>query len=162
MGTLVIQKTAPAPFKSKLIAWLPTLMWLVAIAFFSTDTFSAEHTGSILEKIINAIYGQISPDHFRVIHVIVRKGAHFTVYGLLSLFAYYSWRMTLPRRARWTFTWSVLALLLTLLAASSDEIHQMFVPSRGPSSNDVLLDMMGAMFVQILLASFTRLRPKAK
>jgi len=135
--------------------------WLVAIAFFSTDTFSAEHTGRILEKIINAIYGQISPAHFQMIHVIVRKGAHFSVYGLLSLFAFYSWRLTLPRPARWTFTWSLLALLLTLFAAGSDEFHQVFVASRGPSLNDVLLDMMGAIFVQLLLASFTRLRPAA-
>lgn len=131
------------------------------IAFFSTDTFSARHTASILEKIIRAIYGEISAYHFKILHIFVRKAAHFTVYGTLSLSAYYSLRATLPRRPRWTFTWSGLALLLTLLAASLDEFHQAFVPSRGPSVYDVLLDMMGAMFVQILIASFTRSRPHA-
>jgi len=138
------------------------MAWLAMIAFFSTDTFSSEHTGSILERIIRAIYGPVSQAHFQMIHVFVRKSAHFTVYGFLSLLAYYSWRATLPRRAPWTFIWSALALLLTLLAASSDEFHQIFVPSRGPSVRDVLLDMMGAMFVQILLATFASRRPSLK
>jgi len=155
LATIAIQKIPPPPFKKKLLAWLPTVIWLGMIAFFSTDTFSAEHTGSILEKIIRALYGPISPAHFEMLHVFVRKTAHFTVYGFLSLLAYYSWRTTLPRRAGWTFIWSLLALLITLLAASGDEFHQMFVPSRGPSVRDVQLDMMGAMFVQVLLATFT-------
>jgi len=158
LATIAIQKIPPPPFKKKLLAWLPTIMWLGMIAFFSTDTFSSEHTGSILEKIIKAVYGPISPAHFKMIHVFVRKTAHFTVYGFLSLVAYYSWRTTFPRRARWTFMWSVLALLVTLAAGSADEIHQIFVPSRGPSVYDVLLDGAGAMFVQILLATFTRPR----
>lgn len=131
------------------------------IAFFSTDTFSSEHTGSILEKIIRAVYGNVSHEHFRMIHIFVRKTAHFTVYGLLSLLAFYSWRATLPRRARWTFTWSILALLVTLVAGSLDEFHQIFVPSRGPSPYDVMLDVMGAMFVQIVLASFGRFQSRA-
>lgn len=129
------------------------------IAFFSTDTFSSEHTGSILEKIVRALYGPISPAHFEMLHHFVRKTAHFTVYGFLSLVAYFSWRTTLPRRSGWAFIWSLLALLVTLVAASGDEFHQRFVPSRGPSVYDVMLDMMGAMFVQILLATFAGRHP---
>lgn len=159
MSTLAIQKTAEAPLKSKLIAWLPTLLWMAIIAWFSTDTFSAAHTGSILQRILRAVYPGITNEQFEIIHHFVRKAAHFSVYGLLSLFAYYSWRATLPRRARWTFIWSGLALLVTLLAGSLDEIHQIFVPSRGPSPYDVMLDVTGALFVQILIASFVRLLP---
>ena len=159
MSTLVIQKTAEAPRKSKLIAWIPTLLWLGMIAFFSTDTFSAAHTGSILWRILHAIDANITSRQFEIIHHFVRKAAHFSVYGLLSVFAYYSWRVTLPRRSRWTFTWSGLALLVTLLAGSLDEIHQIFVPSRGPSPYDVMLDVSGALFVQVLIASFTRFEP---
>lgn len=129
------------------------------IAFFSTDTFSAAHTGSILWRILHAIDANITARQFEIIHHFVRKTAHFTVYGLLSLLAYYSWRVTLPRRVRWTFTWSGLAILVTLLAGSMDEIHQIFVPSRGPSPYDVMLDVSGALFVQILIASFTRFQP---
>ena len=156
MSTLAIQKTAEAPLKSKLLAWLPTLIWRAIIAWFSTDTFSAAHTGSILHRILRAIDPRITNEQFEIIHHFVRKAAHFSVYGLLSLFAYYSWRATLPRNARWTFIWSGLALLVTLLAGSLDEIHQIFVPSRGPSPYDVMLDVTGALFFQILIASFVR------
>ena len=134
---------------------MPTLLWLSAIAFFSTDVFSARHTESILLRLIHLVYGSISYRHFNVIHVFVRKAAHFSVYSLLSLMSFYSWRATLPGRRRWEFKWSGLALALTLLAASLDEFHQGFVPSRGPSVHDVVLDMMGAVFVQVLIASFT-------
>lgn len=159
MSTFVIQKTAEAPRKSKLLAWIPTLLWLGMIALFSTDTFSAAHTGSILWRILHAIDANITAQQFEIVHHFVRKTAHFSVYGLLSLFAYFSWRVTLPRRVPWTFTWSGLALLVTLLAGSLDEIHQIFVPSRGPSPYDVMLDVSGALFVQILIASFTPFEP---
>jgi VanZ family protein len=162
VATLVLRNTSPAPLKSRLIAWLPTIAWLAMIAMFSTDSFSAEHTGSVLEKILNAVYGNISQEQFRIIHFFIRKSAHFTVYGLLSWLAFYSWRATLPRRSHWTFTWSLLALLVTLIAGSSDEIHQIFVPSRGPSPYDVMLDMMGAIFVQILIATFSRFGGRTK
>jgi VanZ family protein len=127
------------------------------IGGFSTDTFSSVHTGDILMKIIHAVYGPISHQTFTFIHAYVRKAAHFTVYGILSGLAFYSWRASLPARLRWTFKWSGLALALTLIAACLDEFHQSFVPSRTASPRDVLLDMMGAMFVQIVIASFTEL-----
>jgi VanZ family protein len=125
------------------------------IGGFSTDTFSSVHTGDILMKIIHAVYGPISHQAFTLVHAYVRKAAHFTVYGILSGLAFYSWRASMPARLRWTFKWSGLALALTFVASCLDEFHQSFVPSRTASPHDVLLDMMGAMFVQIVIASFT-------
>jgi VanZ family protein len=140
--------------RRKLILWLPTLLWLCLLAVFSTDSFSAEHTGSLLWKIVHAVYGGISERQFEVLHFFVRKAAHFTFYGLLSVFAYYSWKATLPARRIWTFRWSGLALAVTLIAGSLDEFHQSLVPSRTASSHDVLLDLTGALFFQILIAAF--------
>lgn len=143
-------------FRRTLLAWIPTFLWLASIATFSTDLFSSAHTGLVLLKIVHAVYGPISEHSFVLFHAYVRKAAHFSVYGVLSGLAFYSWRASLPGRLRWTFKWSGLALALTLLTASFDEFHQSFIPSRTASPQDVLLDIMGAMFVQILIASFTR------
>lgn len=140
--------------RRKLLLWLATLVWLCLLAVFSTDTFSAEHTGSILWKIVHAAYGEISQRQFAVLHFFVRKAAHFTFYGMLSVFAYYSWKATLPARRIWTFRWSGLALATTLIAGSLDEFHQSLVPSRTASFHDVLLDVTGALFFQILIAAF--------
>lgn len=130
-------------------AWLPTLLWLALLAAFSTDTFSADHTGRILLKIIHALYGPVSHDRLELINFAVRKTAHFGGYGLLSFFAFFAWRTSLPAFRRWM--WTVLALSLTLGAAGLDELHQRFIASRTSSPADVLLDMAGAIFFQLLL-----------
>jgi VanZ family protein len=148
--------------RRKLLWWLPTFLWLCLQAAFSTDTFSAEHTGSVLWAIVHALYPGISASQFASLHFFVRKTAHFTTYGLLSVVAFYSWKATLPARERWTLRWSALALALTLVAGSLDEFHQSFVPSRGASARDVLLDVTGAVFFQIAIAGFARRRPRGE
>lgn len=138
--------------------WLPTLLWLSIQAAFSTDTFSADHTGTVLWRVIHALFGSISQQHFEQIHFFVRKSAHFCSYGLLSVFAFFSWKATLPAASRWMARWSGLALLLTLVAASLDEFHQSFVPSRTSSWHDIALDMTGAIVFQVILAWYLRRR----
>lgn len=141
-----------------MLAWVPTLCWLVVLACFSTNTFSSDHTGRVLLKIIHWVYGTISDQQFQFVHFLVRKSAHFFSYGLLSFFAFFSWRATLPDIEFWRAKWSGLALLITLAAGSSDEIHQRFVSSRTSSPWDVLIDMTGAICFQILLAVILRRR----
>lgn len=136
----------------KLRAWIPTLLWLCVLTLFSTDTFSAEHTGSVLMKILHALFGPISAHQFQQIHFFIRKSAHFCSYGFLGALAFFSWRATFPALARWTFRWSVLAVLLAATAGGLDEFHQLFVPSRGPSLRDVFIDTIGAVFFQLAIA----------
>jgi len=162
LSSTVIQQPAPASLWRRLQAWLPTLLWLCAIAAFSTDAFSAEHTRGILWRIVHLLWGPISEEQFSILHFFVRKAAHFTVYGILSVFAFYSWRATLPAPQRWTFRWSGLALAFTLVAAALDEFHQSFVPSRTSSLRDVMLDLAGALCFQIIIASFVRERPRKR
>ena len=122
------------------------------LAAFSTDVFSAEHTGGILLKMLHALFGPISAHEFQQIHFFIRKSAHFCSYGLLSALAFFSWRATLPSLPRWTFRWSLLAVLLAVTAAGLDEFHQSFVPSRGSSLRDVFLDLTGAVLFQLAIA----------
>lgn len=139
-------------------AWLPTLLWLLVLAWFSTDTFSAEHTGGILLKIIHAVYGAIPMERLQEINHLVRKTAHFSGYGLLSAVAFFSWRATFSALRPWSLRCFVLALVLTLAAASLDEFHQSFVASRTSSPRDVALDMVGALCFQLAIALWIRSR----
>lgn len=148
----MISQPAGLTPRRKLLSWLPTLLWLCLQALFSTDTFSAEHTGSVLWKLLHAIYPAISAGQFDAIHFLIRKGAHFSTYGVLGVLAFFSWRATLPGRTSWALRWSALGLLVVLAAGSLDEFHQMFVPSRTASPRDVLLDVTGAVCFQIVLA----------
>ncbi len=133
----------------KLRAWIPTLLWICILTLFSTDTFSAEHTGSVLLRVLHALFGSRFDEQFQQIHFLVRKSAHFCSYGFLGALAFFSWRATLPARPRWTFRWSLLALLLAVTAGGLDEFHQSFVPSRTSSLRDVFIDMIGAIFFQV-------------
>jgi VanZ family protein len=134
-----------------LLWWIPTLVWLVLLAWFSTDAFSAEHTGGVLLKLIHAIYGNISLESLQRINFVVRKSAHFFSYGFLSGVAFFAWRATLPRMKPWLLRWSGLAVLMSLAAGSADEIHQSLVPSRTSSPHDVLIDVAGGIFFQMVI-----------
>lgn len=153
MSSTVIQQTPSRSSWRRAQAWLPTFLWLCVIASFSTDVFSAEHTGGILRKLLYLLGSSITDEQFRALHFLIRKTAHFTVYGLLGVFAFFSWRATLPA-ARWTLRWSGLSLLLVLAAAILDEFHQSFIPSRTSSPRDVALDLVGALCFQIIIATF--------
>jgi VanZ family protein len=151
LSSSAISQPGTPLLRRKLLWWLPTILWLCAQAVFSTDAFSAEHTGSILWKIVHAVYGAISASQFDTLHFLVRKAAHFSTYGTLSIFAFFSWRATLPARQSWALRWSALAVCVALVAGSLDEFHQVFVPSRTASPRDVLLDVTGAVFFQLAL-----------
>jgi VanZ family protein len=67
--------------------------------------------------------------------------------------------MTLPRSSY--LASAALALLGTALVASCDEWHQSYLPNRGSSVWDVLLDCSGAIVMQLLVYLFLRsYRPK--
>jgi VanZ family protein len=144
----------------KLRAWIPTLIWLCVLALFSTDAFSADHTGSVLWKILHALFGTRFDAHFQEIHLFIRKSAHFCSYGLLGALAFFSWRTTFPALSRWTLRWSLLGLLVGVTGGALDEFHQRFVPSRGSSLHDVLIDTMGAIFFQVAIAIWIGWREK--
>ena len=159
MSSAVQEPVSPVSPR-KLRAWIPTLIWLCVLTLFSTDTFSAEHTGGVLLRILHALFGTRFDEQFEQIHFLVRKSAHFCSYGFLGALAFFSWRATLPARPRWTLRWSMLALLVAVTAGSLDEFHQTFVPSRGPSLRDVLIDTVGAIFFQLAIALWVRWRDK--
>jgi len=138
----------------KLAAWLPTLLWLCVLAFFSTDTFSAEHTGSVLQKVLHALFGRISHHTFVLVHFYVRKTAHFSSYGLLSGLSFFSWRATFPADRLWTLRWALLGLFTGIAGGCLDEFHQSFLPSRTSSLRDVLIDTAGALFFQLAIAAW--------
>ena len=144
------------------MVWLPTLLWLLVLACFSSDAFSADHTGVWLWKILHVFYPAIGPQQFNQVHFFVRKSAHFLSYGTLSGFAFYGFRGIQTDASLWRPRWCGLALLLTLAAASADEFHQSFVPSRTSSPHDVFLDMAGAMVFQFVIAGIFKQRNRRR
>lgn len=153
MGAL----TAPRKTRSIWKAWLPTIFWLVAIAFESTSVLSAANTGKILYPVFHFLFG-MDLVHFLTWHFVLRKSGHVVGYGVLSLLLYRAWRATIPVRGdpRWSIVWSMIAFCMTGLVASLDEWHQTFLPSRSGSIHDVLLDSTAGLGAQIALFLWIR------
>lgn len=143
--------------------WLPVVICIVAILCESTDTFSSAHTRGWLRHLAEALFGpirQISWDHA---NFAVRKTGHFLGYGLMGLAWLRAWLLTwlhlLHRRGAllWRSCSVAMALFSTLLCATSDEIHQTYIPSRTGLVSDAWLDTSGAtVLILLMVLSFWR------
>ena len=83
---------------------------------------------------------------------IVRKSAHFIGYMILGILAsglilYYG---NINKKY-------LLAFLICVIYAISDEIHQLFVPGRAGQVRDVLIDSAGSLLGIIIVMTFEKL-----
>jgi VanZ family protein len=151
------------------------MIMLAIIAVESTDRFSGNHTMQMLRSLLAWFSIHPSLRAIAKANLILRKCGHVTGYGLLSflffracrgtfraLAGYYDWRTSrvtkLPRphafRFLWQFPWALLAICVTALTATADELHQMRIPSRTGTWWDVLLDSCAGLLAQILIFYF--------
>ncbi|HEU0275052.1 MAG TPA: VanZ family protein [Candidatus Udaeobacter sp.] len=146
--------------KSILKYWLPLLIWLGLIFLDSTDLMSAQHTSRFIVPLLHWLNPNISPEATESLHFIIRKCAHVGEYAILALLLFrVAGYMT-------NLGWSMPMLSLTiwsvcLFVAVTDEFHQTFVPSRGPSIRDIAIDSSGSI-VGLLIAAvvaWRRLKP---
>ncbi len=141
--------------------WLygPLVVWLVFIFFASTGALSGENTSRIVRPLLLWLFPDISEEKIALAHFVTRKVAHFLEYGVLAFLAARAFSKSpgqwLRRR------WFVVSLLLVVVYSLADEYHQSFVPSRGASIYDSLIDTLGGL-TSLLLYYAWRSRRKAK
>ena len=131
--------------RATLIILLFLQMWII----FGFSNQDGEKSGTISRQITELITKKISaiqnlPNDekeivLKKIEHIVRKLAHFSIYAvigflLMSLMSTYK----IKQKNR-----IAISAIIGLLYAISDEIHQAFVPGRGPLVSDVLIDFSG-------------------
>lgn len=128
-----------------LISWLPVVVWFLIIFSASTDMMSSNRTSRIIGPILRWINPDVTDSTIRGVQLVARKGAHITEYAILSLLLYRALRRTSNRsKDEWCHRCAAWAWGLAFLYAASDEWHQSFVPSRGGTIHDVLIDACGA------------------
>lgn len=88
----------------------------------------------------------------------VRKAAHMTEYAILGVLLTEAFD---DRRRRRLLRSAGYAFLLTAAYASTDEIHQIFIPGREGSPRDVLIDSAGAA-IGILILLFVNRRKRRR
>lgn len=146
------------------LAWIPALMGIAVICGESTNVMGAGHTGVWLTELAAAMGHPNGP--VGVLNHLLRKSGHFAGFGILGLCFARGWRSWLRRRI--SVSWSglrmragALGIASVFVVASADEIHQIFLPTRGASVWDVLLDTSGAVTLNVLVFGFVAMRRNA-
>jgi len=127
--------------------WIPVLAWGLMIFMLSTSSFSAVNTSKIIDPILRWVIPGITAASVDVCHMLIRKAAHFTEYGILF------WLLVRGPMAQRPY----LALMLCIVYALTDEGHQVFVPGRTASLYDVALDGTGALFSHFLTTAIAEI-----
>jgi VanZ family protein len=120
------------------------------ILLLSSDTGSSEHTGALLRPLLRALWPGATDLQVQALHGLIRKGAHFTEYGVLAALWYRAFRVGLGARPR---TAGVYALAASAAWAMVDEGFQALVISRTASAVDVAIDAAGAAAASVLAAN---------
>ncbi len=141
------------------------IMFLTFMSSSQTSDVSSKTSGGVISAVLNRVlpeFDDISTaereDLVQSFQFIARKLAHFTTYFMLGvsvLTAIYTYSIK-----HWLKYF--ISLLICLLYAVSDEIHQYFVPGRGPKITDVMLDFAGSvtgvLLVTLIIAVFSKRR----
>jgi len=145
---------------ARMISWILVLLWMSVIFVFSSQdaSVSSQSSGVVSDAIIEVIEDTfpdttISEDTFEF---TLRNAAHFFLYfvlGLLLLHALHFYQL------KWISLIGY-SLLIVIVYALTDELHQYYVPGRAFEISDLLIDTFGAMIGIALLSIFYSQRRK--
>ena len=141
---------------------LITALITIFVTIFGFSNQNAETSSGLSRKVTNFVV-EIIPSIKNMpetekenvvdrVESIVRKIAHYSIYtlvGILLMGLMCTYRIK-------EFDRIAVSLIIGVIYASTDEIHQAFVPGRGPLITDVILDSMGVLtgiFIFMLVAT---------
>jgi VanZ family protein len=127
----------------KILSWSAVILWMGLIFYLSHQpaTESNQLSKGITKFIVKTVENVDPNPEFdiRGFNHIVRKNAHFFAYLVLAVLVINALR----RSGIYGYQSVGLALLICVLYAISDEIHQSFVLGRGSQVKDVIIDSAG-------------------
>ena len=131
--------------KRKVISWLLVILWMSLIFYLSHQVAeeSSSLSGGITDQIVEMIDRVVGIDldfNFDAANHIIRKNAHFFIYLVLGVLVLNALRSSGLKGTRAI----AFALLICLVYAISDEVHQLFVAGRGGQLKDVVIDSCGS------------------
>lgn len=130
----------------KIIKQIPLVMCILWMGFiYFNSSLSGEKSNDTSYKVVNKItnnnytYTNNNTSTVKDFNVFIRKNAHAFEFGALSIFLALTF-FTYNKKGKGIIS---TILLIVLLYAVSDEYHQLYVPGRGSSVKDVVIDFIG-------------------
>ncbi len=123
-----------------LLRYVPLLLWIGVIFFFSSGQGAATQTSRIIRPLLEFLFPAASFETIAFYHGIIRKFAHLFEYAVLGLLATRAFvRPTI------TYLPFIAAAVLVFVVAVLDETSQSSNPARTGSPYDVLIDLVGGL-----------------
>jgi len=130
--------------KKHLFYLLPLLLWMGLIFYLSGHAGANDNSlpliARLLERVVPGIWGHLTAQNIEDMNFVFRKTAHITEYFVLTFWAFRALQYGKPRI---TLKNIAMGMVIAVLYACTDEIHQAFVPHRSSSFNDVMIDSIG-------------------
>jgi len=125
----------------KIINIILVIIWMIFI--FIMSSFTATTSSSQSGFFVNLISNILNIDNIDIISFIIRKLAHFTEYFILGLLVF-NMIKCYNKKIIW-------AIIICILYAISDEVHQIFIPGRSCQIMDIIIDSLGSIIGIYLL-----------
>jgi VanZ family protein len=134
--------------RRRLGPWIAAGLWAVWIFIASTGRFGSAHTSRFIVPFLRWLLPSASQSTLEALHHAIRKCAHVAEYFVFSVLL---WLGIRSEAGQWEFRWALWAVVIAGAYAATDEFHQIFVPGRGASVHDVMIDICGATVAQIVI-----------
>ena len=140
--------------KKKIIYWGLFIGWMIFIFYMSHQTGEESSEQSKMVLYIFNLLGLNLDSYFgELATLVIRKGAHFSEYFILFILAYKLVSIYVTNRKA-----KLYCIIIVFLYACSDELHQAFVPGRGPAFRDVMIDTSGGIVSCICMSIYNNIR----
>lgn|SRR5699024_1155791 len=145
MHNATVVKEGVLIFMRETILWLMVVLVMGLIFYLSSEPADVSREGSIVitDKVLEFLQGAL-PDTYvdgESMNHFIRKSAHFLIYMVLGIFTYLACSQ---HRKNVSFN-VIMTMVICVLYAISDEVHQLFVPGRSGEVGDVFIDGLGAL-----------------
>lgn len=138
--------------KSKIIYLALLIIWMGIIFIMSNQPAQvSDNQSGLVIRLLAYIGINVSDAFGGLANFIVRKVAHFTEYMILAYLVFNVLEFHCESNKRVI----MFSILFVFIYASSDEIHQYFVPGRECAFRDVVIDTLGGI-TSTLITSFLK------
>lgn len=108
------------------------------VIIFTMSSFNSIESANQSNYIVNIISNVLNINNIELLNLIIRKLAHYIEYLILGILVI---NMFIKNNIPQSY---LISIIFCIIYATSDEIHQLFVPGRACQIKDILIDSIGS------------------